>query len=54
MDIQKILNNHDFLLMEAAVNKKYGVKILGCCSISVEHLKYIVRNINSGKPLSAE
>jgi homocysteine S-methyltransferase len=38
-----------------ALNKKYGVKILGgCCGTSVEHLKYIVRDINSGKVLSAE
>jgi homocysteine S-methyltransferase len=36
-----------------ALNKKYGVKILGgCCGTSVEHLKYIVRNIYSGKALS--
>jgi len=33
-----------------ALNKKYSVKILGGgCGTSVEHLKYIVRNINSGK-----
>jgi methionine synthase I (cobalamin-dependent) len=31
-----------------ALNKKYGVKILGgCCGTNVEHLRYIVRNINS-------
>ena len=38
-----------------ALNKTYGVKILGgCCGTSVEHLRYIVRNINSGQALSAE
>lgn len=32
------------------LNKKYGVKILGgCCGTSVEHLQYIVQNIDSGQ-----
>jgi S-methylmethionine-dependent homocysteine/selenocysteine methylase len=35
-----------------ALNKQYGVKILGgCCGTSVEHLRYIVRNINRRQAL---